>query len=58
MNYKTVQDLIGIVERIEGAMNHGTWCDEKGMRLKDTPEWVARHLFGSSYNNKTDRKFY
>ena len=30
-----------IVEEIDGAMNHGTWRDEHGMRLKDTPEWVA-----------------
>lgn len=29
-----------IVEEIDGAMNHGTWRDEHGMRLKDTPEWV------------------
>ena len=29
-----------IVEGISGAMNHGTWRDENGMRLKDTPEWV------------------
>ena len=33
--------LIEIVEGIKGAMDHGTWRDEKGMRLKDTPEWVA-----------------
>lgn len=31
-----------IVEEIDGAMNHGTWRDERdGARLKDTPEWVA-----------------
>lgn len=30
-----------IVEEIDGAMNHGTWRDESGARLKDTPEWVA-----------------
>jgi len=30
-----------IVEEIDGAMKHGTWRDEHGMRLKDTPEWVA-----------------
>lgn len=33
--------LIEIVEGIAGAMKHGTWRDENGMRLKDTPEWVA-----------------
>ncbi|MBJ2150651.1 hypothetical protein [Paracoccus sp. IB05] len=30
-----------IVEEIDGAMNHGTWRDDHGVRLKDTPEWVA-----------------
>ena len=30
-----------IVEGIDGTIKHGTWRDEKGMRLKDTPEWVA-----------------
>ena len=30
-----------IVEEIRGAMEHGSWRDDKGMRLKDTPEWVA-----------------
>jgi hypothetical protein len=29
-----------IVEEIDGAMDHGTWRDERGLRLKDTPEWV------------------
>ena len=33
--------LHSIVEGIQGAMQHGTWRDEKGQRLKDTPEWVA-----------------
>lgn len=33
--------LHSIVEGIQGAMEHGTWRDEKGNRLKDTPEWVA-----------------
>ena len=32
--------LRAIVEGIQN-LNHGTWRDEKGMRLKDTPEWVA-----------------
>lgn len=30
-----------IVEEIDGAMRHGDWRDEHGVRLKDTPEWVA-----------------
>lgn len=33
-----------IVEGIQGAMEHGTFRAEKGMRLKDTPEWVALYL--------------
>ena len=33
--------LSAIVEGITGAMRHGTWRDERGVRLKDTPEWVA-----------------
>lgn len=36
--------MVKIVEGIDGAMNHGTWRDDKGMRLKDTPEWVALYL--------------
>lgn len=28
------------VEGIQGAMEHGTWRDENGMRLKDTKAWV------------------
>ena len=35
------RSLLRIVEEIEGAMKHGTWRDEKGGRLKDTPEWVS-----------------
>jgi len=33
-----------IVEDISGAMDHGTFRAEKGMRLKDTPEWVAFYV--------------
>jgi len=33
-------EIMAIVEGIRGAMNHGTWRDEKGNRLKDTNEWV------------------
>jgi len=37
-----VLNLIAIVEGVKGAIEHGTWRDEKtGMRLKGTPEWVA-----------------
>jgi len=33
-----------IVEGVSGAMEHGTFRAEKGMRLKDTPEWVAFYV--------------
>jgi hypothetical protein len=36
--------LVAIVEGIDGAMNHGTWRDDKGMRLKDTPQWVTLYV--------------
>lgn len=35
------RDLRRIVEGIDGTMNHGTWRDDNGNRLKDTPEWVS-----------------
>ena len=41
---ETMAGLKRIVEEIDGAMNHGTWRDEKGMRLKDTPEWVSAYV--------------
>ena len=41
---KLADDLIGIVEGIDGAMNHGTWRDDHGTRLKDTPQWVAFYI--------------
>ncbi|MGX5719877.1 hypothetical protein [Shinella zoogloeoides] len=30
-----------IVEELDGAIKHGTWRDEHGLRLKDTPEWIV-----------------
>ena len=33
--------LIEIVEGIKATTEHGTWRDEHGRRLKDTPEWRA-----------------
>ena len=39
-----LEALVTIVEGIDGAMNHGTWRDDKGMRLKDTPQWVALYV--------------
>lgn len=33
--------MISIVEGINNVMNHGVWRDERGIRLKDTPEWVS-----------------
>ena len=40
---EAAKGLKAIVEEIRGAMEHGTWRDEKGQRLKDTPEWVTIH---------------
>jgi hypothetical protein len=40
---EAVSGLKRIVEEIDGAMNHGTWRDDHGTRLKDTPEWVAAY---------------
>jgi len=41
---EAAKGLKRIVEEIDGTMNHGTWRDDKGVRLKDTPEWVALYL--------------
>jgi len=38
-----VEDLIDIVEGI-GGIQHGTWRDEQGHRLKDTPAWTAFYV--------------
>lgn len=38
-----VEDLIDIVEGI-GGIQHGTWRDEQGHRLKDTPAWAAFYV--------------
>lgn len=37
-----------IVEGVKGSMEHGTWRDEKGRRLKDTNEWA---LFYTTFKN-------
>lgn len=51
MQLPEVRALVGalcglkrIIEEIDGAMDHGTWRDDKGQRLKDTPEWVAAYI--------------
>lgn len=36
--------LIQIVEGVKGSIEHGTWVDRNGMRLKDTPEWVSFYV--------------
>jgi hypothetical protein len=41
---EAAKGLKRIVEEIDGTMNHGTWRDEHGVRLKDTPEWVAFYV--------------
>ena len=40
-----IEELVKAVEGINGAMNYGTFYAEKGgVRLKDTPEWVALYV--------------
>ena len=41
---EAAQGLKRIVEEIDGAMSHGTWRDERGVRMKDTPEWVSAYV--------------
>jgi hypothetical protein len=36
--------LSQIVEGVKGAMEHGTWRDDRGVRLKDTNEWVSFYV--------------
>lgn len=38
-----VKRLRTIIEEIDGAMVHGTWRDEHGRRLKDSPAWVKTY---------------
>lgn len=38
------ENLIQIIEGLKGSMEHGTWRDDKGMRLKDTKEWIEFYL--------------
>lgn len=42
--YSAALGMNRIVEEVAGVMDHGTWRDEYGVRLKDTPEWVAMYL--------------
>lgn len=44
MMEKELKNLVEIVEGIKGSMEHGTWRDDRGRRLKDTPEWVSFYL--------------
>jgi hypothetical protein len=54
MKQDTIQKLISIVEGINGAMNHGTWRDDKRMRLKDTPEWVQFYVEAADDERRHD----
>ena len=38
------KELKEIVEGLKGSMEHGTWRNDNGERLKDTPEWVKFYL--------------
>ena len=40
-----------IVEGLKGSMGHGTWRDDKGMRLKDTNEWA---VFYTKFKNAAE----
>lgn len=53
---EAVAGLKRIVEEIDGAITHGTWRDDHGTRLKDTPEWVALYnaITGASLAPNTD----
>lgn len=42
--YQKCDNLNQIVEGFQGAMEHGTWRDEKGRRLKDTKEWAEFYV--------------
>ena len=42
--------LVQIVEGVQGSMEHGTWRDEKGARLKDTNAWA---LFYTTFKAST-----
>ena len=44
----TAPALIEIVEGIAGTMDHGTWRDDHGKRLKDTGQWVAFYATAKS----------
>lgn len=47
---EAAKGLKRIVEEIDGTMNHGTWRDAHGVRLKDTAEWVALYLAVATAN--------
>jgi hypothetical protein len=43
-----VDGMISIVEGVQGALQHGTFrAESSGIRLKDTPEWVAFYLMAA-----------
>lgn len=43
VDFTACHNLLQIVEGIEN-LGHGTWRDEKSVRLKDTKEWVSFYL--------------
>ena len=47
---------IGLTPALISDLSHNRGQHSK-LSLKDTPEWVARHLFGDRYNHETDRKY-
>ena len=51
---RAAEDLIELVEGIDGTMKHGTWCDEKGQRLKDTDPWVRLYVASRALRDLKD----
>lgn len=47
-----LRGLRRIVEGIDGAMAHGTWRDDIGIRFKDTPEWVEAYNALTAWENR------
>lgn len=42
---EAIEGIVNSVEGVHGALEYGTFRGEKtGVRLKDTPEWVALYV--------------
>jgi len=47
---KAAAELIQVVEGVKGSIEHGTWRDDAGRRLKDTPEWMRFYVASGEAN--------